>query len=199
MKKICGECGIEKDINEFHIRSDAGPNGRKSSCKICRNKKRSEYAKENRENENNRIREWRRNNPEKKLMADREWRRKNPDKVKVADKQWKLNNKDAVASQKAKRRALSVGVNEDFDANKRKLTFDKFGNMCFNCRTEEGLTIDHHMPLSSGYALKESNAVALCRSCNSSKGVKLPEEFYTTDQLIELNKLLSNRSDNERT
>ena len=42
------------------------------------------------------------------------------------------------------------------------------------------------MPLSAGYALEENNAVVLCRSCNSSKGIKQPEEFYTTVQLTKL-------------
>ncbi|KKK48152.1 hypothetical protein LCGC14_3148020 [marine sediment metagenome] len=46
------------------------------------------------------------------------------------------------------------------------------------------------MPLSKGFALKINNATILCRPCNSKKGTKLPKEFYTKEQLCELDKIL---------
>ena len=118
------------------------------------------------------------------------WRKNNPKKVKNADKKWKSKNREKISAQKAKRRALSVGVKENFDESKRKTTFNKFGNRCFNCNSENNLTVDHHMPLSAGFPLEENNAVVLCRSCNSSKGTKLPKEFYTKTQLKELQNVL---------
>ena len=39
-------------------------------------------------------------------------------------------------------------------------------------------------------ALERDNAVLLCGSCNSSKGTKDPEEFYTESELIQLDFLL---------
>ncbi len=45
-----------------------------------------------------------------------------------------------------------------------------------------------NLPLSGGNALAHDNAVVLCRSYNSSKGDKFPEEFYSVNKLDELKK-----------
>lgn len=44
----------------------------------------------------------------------------------------------------------------------------KFG-MCFNCHSEEDLTIDHIVPMSIGGKHEIENLQVLCRSCNSRK------------------------------
>lgn len=190
MKKKCSSCNVEKDINDFHKRTENGINGRKSSCKTCRNAKRRQYAAANRDKETQRMAKWRRENPKKKLAADREWRAKNPDKVKLSDKKWKAKNRDKLSAQKSKRRALRIGLNEKFDALDRIEVFRRFDNKCFYCCTTDDLTIDHHIPLSCGKILSHSNAVVLCRSCNSSKGTRIPGEFYSIDQIIKLNNIL---------
>jgi 5-methylcytosine-specific restriction endonuclease McrA len=41
--------------------------------------------------------------------------------------------------------------------------------------------VDHFYPLSGGNALCVGNAIILCRSCNSKKGSKIPEQFFTKD------------------
>lgn len=65
-----------------------------------------------------------------------------------------------------------------------------FNNRCFNCGKKKGLTIDHHMPLSTGYGKKLNdgsyNAVILCKKCNEKKSNLLPRKFYTKDQLKDL-------------
>jgi len=65
-----------------------------------------------------------------------------------------------------------------------------FGHKCFNCGSEKRLEIDHHYPLSEGHGLSIKNAVLLCKSCNASKGSKMPKEFYSEQQLQELDHLL---------
>lgn len=62
----------------------------------------------------------------------------------------------------------------------------KFNNRCFRCNSDKDLCIDHHYPLYLGNPLTISNAVLLCRSCNSSKSIKLPESFYSPEQLTDL-------------
>ena len=44
----------------------------------------------------------------------------------------------------------------------------KFG-ICFNCHSEDDLTIDHIIPMSMGGAHEIDNLQVLCRSCNSRK------------------------------
>jgi CRISPR/Cas system Type II protein with McrA/HNH and RuvC-like nuclease domain len=55
---------------------------------------------------------------------------------------------------------------------------------CFKCKDKKDLTIDHHYPLSQGFGLSISNAVPLCRKCNSKKGIKDPVDFYTEDEFL---------------
>jgi 5-methylcytosine-specific restriction endonuclease McrA len=70
-----------------------------------------------------------------------------------------------------------------------------FNNKCFRCgiSSEEhkqlyniDLSLDHHYPLSKQNALDNNNAVLLCRSCNSKKADKLPENFYSETELLQL-------------
>ena len=64
------------------------------------------------------------------------------------------------------------------------------------CKIDSNLTLDHHFPLSKGNALTITNCIILCMSCNSSKGAKNPIDFYTNEELLELNFLLKTREVN---
>lgn len=48
---------------------------------------------------------------------------------------------------------------------------------CVLCGTEKNLTVDHVKPLSRGHGLYPGNAVVLCRSCNSTKSNKHPDDL----------------------
>lgn len=79
----------------------------------------------------------------------------------------------------------------DFTKEDRKIIFDIFENKCFNCSSKKKLTIDHHYPLEKGYGLKNPdgsyNAVLLCSKCNMKKSNKMPDKFYSAEQLEILN------------
>ena len=81
-------------------------------------------------------------------------------------------------------------VNENYTIEDERYTKELFNYKCFNCYTVHHLCVDHHNPLSKGYPLTRTNAVILCRSCNSSKGSKMPQEFYTREDIIELTQIL---------
>ena len=66
----------------------------------------------------------------------------------------------------------------------------RFNHQCFNCGASDKLEIDHHMPLSLGYGLTPQNAVLLCGICNNKKSNRLPEEFYTAEQISRLAQLM---------
>lgn len=48
--------------------------------------------------------------------------------------------------------------------------------MCRYCLSSEKITIDHVIPSSAGGDESVTNLVACCRSCNSKKGAKTPEQ-----------------------
>ncbi len=73
---------------------------------------------------------------------------------------------------------------------------DIYNNKCFNCDSQNDLTLDHlWMPKNEGgnFSMlhKESrwlisNCLLLCRSCNSSKGERSPERFFSVTQIEHL-------------
>lgn len=62
---------------------------------------------------------------------------------------------------------------------------------CMRCGTLENMTLDHHIPLSLGGKLSFLNTVLLCASCNSQKHNKLPENFYTIEELTKIESYFS--------
>lgn len=61
--------------------------------------------------------------------------------------------------------------------------FKRDGNLCLYCGEEfpdEQLTRDHVVPLSRGGLDRWSNVVTACRSCNTRKGNRTPEEAKLT-------------------
>jgi 5-methylcytosine-specific restriction endonuclease McrA len=56
----------------------------------------------------------------------------------------------------------------------RKTVFERDAYRCQICGTWEDLTIDHIVPESKGGATEFDNLQTLCRSCNSTKGTKMP-------------------------
>ena len=147
---------------------------------------------------NKKSKKWRRNHPnydkeyyakntEKCLKNSKKWQKKNPDYHKeygkrketiIRSKKWRKNNPEYLRMIARKRRAMKKKIKENYTIKHSVITFNAFNNKCYNCKSTEKLEIDHHRPLSKGYPLTLKNAVILCRSCNSSKGNKSPEDFY---------------------
>jgi 5-methylcytosine-specific restriction endonuclease McrA len=50
-------------------------------------------------------------------------------------------------------------------------------SICAICGTNEGLVIDHIVPVSRGGGSELSNLQSLCRSCNAQKGTRTMNEF----------------------
>lgn len=55
--------------------------------------------------------------------------------------------------------------------------FTRDGNRCVYCGRADDLTLDHVVPLSRGGSNEPDNLATACRSCNSSKNAKTPEEW----------------------
>jgi 5-methylcytosine-specific restriction endonuclease McrA len=89
------------------------------------------------------------------------------------------------------KRAASWGVEEHFTSTMKRRIMKQFGRCCFRCKAIKRLQIDHNNPLYLGNALDYGNAVVLCRSCNLSKGTKIPAQFYTSEECTRLSALLA--------
>jgi hypothetical protein len=66
-----------------------------------------------------------------------------------------------------------------------------FQDRCYKCGSNGKLDIDHHIPMIRGGHLVPGNLVVLCKVCNTEKHNKLPNEFYSSDELIALDDYLS--------
>lgn len=187
--KICSKCRIEKPIISFGARLNGDI---KPDCKVC-------YTK--------RIQIWRKKNPKKQKEAEKR-QRQNP-KTIIYKKQWTNDHREELNEYQRdwcrgnsesrrnsnnlcarKRRALKIGLNENYTSEDEQITFQIFGNQCFKCgKAPKRLAIDHHIALSRSVPLTVDNAVPLCRNCNSRKWKKLPENFYSIEQLEKIKQL----------
>lgn len=73
------------------------------------------------------------------------------------------------------------------DASRKKLFDEKFyairtrdGGACVYCSATKYLSLDHLVAVSRGGSGNESNLVTACRSCNSRKGARTPDEAGLT-------------------
>lgn len=62
----------------------------------------------------------------------------------------------------------------------KKFIFERDAYRCINCGAHKNLTIDHIVPVSKGGGNEIRNLQTLCKSCNSSKGVKDMLEWLET-------------------
>ena len=187
----------DKSKKKEHMRKWEAKNAEKVKLR-----KHNTYLKyKERYNQNNKI--WCKENIGKLREQKRIWREKNKDKVKERMRSWQSSNRDKTRLAcrmhhkkypllykiyGIRRRDALRKLNEPLNISNNfiKVVNSKFLNQCFNCKSTEKLSIDHHYPLSKGFPLSINNAVLLCRSCNSSKNNKLPESFYSPEQLTDL-------------
>lgn len=139
---------------------------------------------------------------EKRLTWQKQYRQDNPEKVKKSKRRyqvahrkeynlyksdWRQENPGKVAAQYARRQARKRSLPSTLSGEEieRKLSIGR----CFYCGKETNLGLDHFVPLSArsniacGTTL--ANSVAACKSCNSSKNNRMPEEILAQLSFIE--------------
>jgi len=169
--KQCVQCNQTLEISKFY-RKSSGKYFVDSRCKECRI---GEY--------NKLYQDEYRKLPKRKLQKEQHYI-KHCEYVKTKSKQWRADNPEKVLEQGRRRRAKKRGLNEQYSVDDKKYTLALFNNCCVNCGSPHDLCIDHHIALSKGHVLTKENAVVLCRSCNSKKRAKNPEDFYSNDKLL---------------
>ena len=149
---------------------------------------RDTYLSKNNNHEKQKVcmKEWRKNNKSVCLNLSKEWRAKNKKRIAEINKNYSIKNPMTCKVQKLKRRERIKNINEHLSIDLIRTVYLNFNFNCYICKTNKDLSIDHHYPLSKGFALTINNAVLLCRSCNSKKGKHFPEYFYSPEQLTDL-------------
>jgi 5-methylcytosine-specific restriction endonuclease McrA len=167
--KTCTKCQTSKIYDDFH-RDRTRKDGYFPQCKTCtRLYRQSEHGARLHREGNLRFQQ----TPKGKACLRR------------AQSKYQQSPKGRLMYQQAARRRLARIADADMsltDDDIRRV-HEKFNHKCFNCGNTERLEIDHHYPLSMGFGLTEDNAVLLCRSCNASKGNRMPEDFYPEEKL----------------
>lgn len=98
---------------------------------------------------------------------------------------------EVYAAARFRRRAHEAGeAGPTISAAEWQLTLDAFGHQCVYCGRAGRLARDHFYPLSQGGRTVLGNIVPACKSCNSSKGNLLPEDFLSDEHYQEIVKVL---------
>ena len=128
-------------------------------------------------------REWQkkyRSKPEtiKKINEYREQRRTTINKW-YRDYRKTLAGKAVHAKAAHKSRVKKLGGHHSgYAAEEIVKRFEEMGNKCIYCGSEDGLTVDHFISLSSGGSDTIGNIVPCCTWCNSSKSNQDPLSWY---------------------
>lgn len=120
------------------------------------------------------------------IQYNKEYYRKNKKRIAHNVSEWVKNNPEKYLAIQIRRKEREKNLDATINYEDIVEIFDAFNNMCFKCGSKKHLCLDHHRPLSKGNGLSRNNAVILCKSCNSSKHDKMPEEFYTEEELLKL-------------
>lgn len=150
----------------------------------------AEYAKANAKRKAEQTAEWRKTNPEYNADYSAEWRKGNPEydrkqKVEYRKRPGVLAKMNAAD---ARRRASCKAHTPNPATAAERAALTAPGQTCNYC-PEPATTVDHYYPIEgwphAGIPPEVlakgpddlSNLVGACRSCNSSKGAKMPNEW----------------------
>lgn len=128
---------------------------------------------------------WNKRHPERVRAEKSQYRTTHRDHIRERDRRYRQNNPEKQRTKKLKERGrlknARVGRMPRYAVRLRAL---EQGNLCLGCREEFGPrltpTMDHIIALSKGGPHDFVNIIALCRSCNSSKGAKSLPEWVRT-------------------
>ena len=187
--KRCSSCNNIKPVDSFYRLSD-NADGIDGKCSECHELARKAYLESekgiasrqnwldgNRENIKNTNKEYYVVNKDSVLSANIKWRDEHPEQAKEILNRSYNNRQERIA----KLDSNSLTANEIYAIR------CVFENKCIKCGSSNKICLDHHRPLSRGFSLTIDNAVLLCKKCNSSKGAKMPEDFYSKEELETIN------------
>lgn len=198
-ERTCSICGVTKPLTEFGRRKDS-PAGFRSACNDC--KRIADAAA---------MRRWRERNPDLNLERARQWRAEHPEEERERYRRYDAANREKRRLAIAKSRAENPEHHRELNRKWREANIeisrarcraywhrrrsgsdpsahvDAYAELillqpCAYCGATDNMSIDHVVPLSRGGTHDVDNLLPACRSCNSSKGNRLLEEWLPMRQ-----------------
>ena len=176
----CDSC---KEANSIYMKAYREKRGDELKAK-----KRA-YQQANKIQENGRAKEWRKANPERARRAVREWVQKFPERKKESDKNWAKANIETVRSnsRRSHHRRRARKIKNGFQIYTERQVLDLYGTCCHICNQaidlsaprsckqigwENGLQLDHVIPIARGGSDSLDNVRPSQGLCNIKKGAK---------------------------
>lgn len=107
--------------------------------------------------------------------AVRAWQKRNPERLREASRRYRVTHPGRELARHTRRQAaIETGNVSDEQLQDLFLVWEY---SCAYCGSPHRLTFDHVMPLARGGEHTIANIVPACRSCNSSKKDRTPEEW----------------------
>lgn len=201
--KTCRQCRTAKTPEAFWKRS-ASPDGLQETCKLCFTQYKAERPKAdvlkvqrawcvaNRDKVNKYSSEYKARNSAKVRAESQAWLEDHKDllaarlrALRAADPEKYLNNQreyrrlhpEKHRAYNHNRRAMHAQVLATLTQLQWEQILELFGQTCAYCGSDKSITMDHIVPISRGGNHTEDNVIPACKSCNASKGAKVPHEW----------------------
>lgn len=124
---------------------------------------------------------WQQGNPKKVKIRNERWETRNPEKVYLRHKRWAANNPEKRKASWEHRHLLLCLAREIAPAHTAEdwqEILDAHNYCCAYCgRDDVPMTEDHILAITNGGLDNKENINPACRSCNSSKGDRLLEDW----------------------
>jgi 5-methylcytosine-specific restriction endonuclease McrA len=105
------------------------------------------------------------------------YRLANKGRLKTWNRELRLANQQRYALYRTQRRAKLAGALSTLTPVQWEAILELYGNSCAYCGKPGKMTVDHVVPVSRGGGTTPDNVVPACKSCNSSKGARTPQEW----------------------
>jgi len=176
--KTCGVCKQILPFDKFHKRS-ASLDGLCSKCKDCQ----SEYIKEYRQKNGDSLKEKKRIYAKENIKKQRErwynWYQKNREHWNAKSAAWWKDHSERKNVHTRQRYVTKLNASGHHTSEDIKAIKLKHNYRCNYCGTDDSKGhIDHIIPLTKGGTNYGANLQLLCVSCNTSKGNKMPWEYF---------------------
>ena len=198
VSKHCGGCGQDKPLDDFQRRTSAH-DGKQSQCRECMKRRSRRWHADNQERIREYDAEWWAKNRETALAKKkalnatpeekernrerrRRYRENNPERVQELARLARQRNAASIREknrrQKTRRRGLTTVMLGGFStAYMRQVEAELLAQACSYCGSDDGVTVDHVVPLSRGGLHHPQNLSPACAPCNRSKNAKLLSEW----------------------
>ncbi len=185
-EKECTKCFTIKPLDEFGV-MPRGKFGKRASCKACQYVMFKERVAKNPEKRRETEKNYRKRNPEVFARRDKKYYEKNKERHLQNGKNWKKNNPEKYAELNRRKehvrraRKLNNGIEPYTEAQ----MLEAYGELCHLCEKqidltaprkvgidgwEQGLQIDHVVPISKGGSDTLENVRPAHGICNIKKG-----------------------------